>query len=668
MASFLPHFLRQLGYVLLERHEENRFSLASPPPDWFTELWPASNGRSGPFALAENSPFLENFLQEAESFWQVPRTGYSESGTWVEKTAAGEVPLEAKALYLDGKPILAIHSAGSQYREQLQVLQTARNSLLEHEHLLREIQKKDILLHCIVHDLSQPLSAMRGSFDCLATERDPERTAKFVSLGKNASERQEAMIREILQAFSTDLQGTLEEQDAASEAPDLLLMAREAVASLSPAFEAKGVRLSLNDQIAATTNWGVRGEKTRLLRVFTNLLENALRYTPSGSGVTIGIEEDGGFLKAYIDDEGPGLPLDLRPAQFFALFSKGKESAGKAGLGLYFCRITVERWGGSIGCASLTEKGSRFWFRLPRAVSTAETVPDRKVASRMHDSKHRPKVGQTENRNGMRILLADDQEDIRALTTHQLTRKGHEVVAVANGQAALEAAQAAHFDVILLDEEMPMLSGVQVAGAIREHQKNRDGRSLLVALTGNNTAEDKIRLLGAGFDSVFGKPFRMETLDAFLRNPDIADALETFPEVRSGSENGCVESALQRVGGDEKLLRQMIRTFLRETPIRMAAIEKALHRNNGAEVASVSHALKGSVGIFGATRASQQTQSLEDLGHMSDFQEANRVFGFLKEEIANLQQNLRRYAKQDEPPTGRKEEKPKSKENKPRKH
>ena len=104
-----------------------------------------------------------------------------------------------------------------------------------------------------------------------------------------------------------------------------------------------------------------RGKK-KVARIFTNLLENALRYTPAGSGVTIGIEDEGAFLKAYVDDEGPGLPADLRPAEMFALFGKGKKNGGKAGLGLYFCRVTVERWGGSIGCSSLAEIGIRSLF------------------------------------------------------------------------------------------------------------------------------------------------------------------------------------------------------------------------------------------------------------------------------------------------------------------
>jgi Histidine kinase-, DNA gyrase B-, and HSP90-like ATPase len=72
------------------------------------------------------------------------------------------------------------------------------------------------------------------------------------------------------------------------------------------------------------------GEESRLQRVFANLLENALRYLPFGSCVTLGAEIDHGFCKAYVDDQGPGLPRDLTPAQIFGLFSKGKQSTGKA--------------------------------------------------------------------------------------------------------------------------------------------------------------------------------------------------------------------------------------------------------------------------------------------------------------------------------------------------
>ena len=97
--------------------------------------------------IRESSPFLDNFLLDAEAFWQGREGGVCESGTWVEKAKSGtDIPVEAEAVLLDGKQILLLQSPDPQYREQVRVLQTARNSLLEHEKLLSEIQKKEILL------------------------------------------------------------------------------------------------------------------------------------------------------------------------------------------------------------------------------------------------------------------------------------------------------------------------------------------------------------------------------------------------------------------------------------------------------------------------------------------------------------------------------------------
>jgi signal transduction histidine kinase/CheY-like chemotaxis protein len=642
MNSLLANFIGQLGFVLLERHGDGLFSLVSKPPGWFGQIW-VINTSDNRFTITDLSPFLDNFLIDAEAFWNGAQNGACESGAWIETTHSGEqIVLEARALRLDDRQILTIFSPEIQYEDKVRVLQTARNSLLQHEKLMREIQKKEILLHCIVHDLSQPLSAMRGSFDCLATENNPKNAIKFIELGRHASDQQESMIREILNAFAADLQADLNAERTVSAAPDLLFSAKEAASTLAPAFSAKGVRLVMNDKNFARMNCKVQGEQTRLRRIFTNLLENALRYTPPNSSVTIGIEDEGPFLKAYVDDEGPGLPVDLRPAEMFALFGKGQTNGGKAGLGLYFCRVTVERWGGSIGCSSLAKIGSRFWFRLPKPHLNGANE-EKKRPERLTDETKRMNQ---QDIPGRRILLADDQDDIRLLSTHQLERGGHKVVAVANGQAAYEAVQKENFDIIFLDEEMPILNGVETVRAIREFQKTKGVRNIIIAFTGNNTAEDRTRLVAAGFDGVVGKPFRLGSLDSFLLDLGDANNLRTLGDERSLNYSETLEGLLHRVGGDRKLLRQMISTFLRETPKRLETIEKAIRRKNSVDLSSCAHALKGSLGIFAATEAFQHSQSLQELGRASEFEESRRIFRLLLEEIAKLQQNLRGYAKE----------------------
>jgi signal transduction histidine kinase/CheY-like chemotaxis protein len=648
MAGPLPEFLRELGYVLLEHKGNGVFALLSPAPAWLRELWELPTDDTE-IPIAKKSVFLENFLYEADAFWDSKRKGTCQSETWIEKSAAGrEIPLEAIALQWDGKRYLALHDAEPQFKERVQLLQTARNSLLDHERLQREIQKKEILLHCIIHDLSQPLSVMSVAFDCMTGERISSRGKDLLELGKRAGDQQSTMIRDVLQVFSADLKASLKAETQTSAAPDLLAGIESVLKVFTPVYAAKGVHLRLGEGIDKQAQWRVNGEASRIERVLSNLLENALRYTPAGSTVTIGLAQDGGFVRASVDDQGPGLPADLSPKQIFALFSKGKENGGKAGLGLYFCRVTVERWGGAVGCENLPRKGSRFWFRLPQASNTPSPQSgsqEVKVKSRMNQARSRPT-----RTSPARVLLADDQSEIRMLTADQLQRSGHHVVAVANGREALAALQSEPFDVALLDEDMPLMTGPEVLKAIREKPTTL-GPTMVVALTGYNSEPDRERLLRLGFDAVIGKPFRLDSLDALLRGSVSPASSAREEKISSAALRTPTESLLQRVGGDEKLARQMTATFLRDTPKRVIAMQKALKEKDGVNLASLAHAVKGSVSIFDAKLASEHAEKLQESARANNFTGLAAVYDRLKEEIAKLEANLRRYAGQKRSPS-----------------
>jgi len=639
MSDVLEKALAEMGFALLEYRGNGEFLPIATLPTWFSEIWAETRNSSDPIPLTRQSPFLESFLLEAEDFWNSPTPAGCQSETWIEKALSGrEIPVQARALLLDGNQILALLSPDAQFRERVRFLQTARNALLDHERLAREIQKKEILLHCIVHDLSQPLSIMHVAMDSLSEESISERSKQFLTLGKHAGDQQETMIRQILRTFSDDLRASLDAGTEGNVSSDLLECARKTTTSLAPTFEAKGVHLAVSSLVDLEAKWLVVAEESRLQRIFSNLLENALRYTPAGRRVAIGVEDEGDFLKAYVDDEGPGLPRDLRPEQIFGLFMKGKQSGGKAGLGLYFCRITVERWGGSIGCVTLPEKGSRFWFRLPRASGrTAASPSDAPDASNLKSAKRNPGIVRP-----LRILFADDQEDIRTLTAYQLKRSGHKVVIAKDGKQALNAFRSASFDVVLLDQEMPGMTGDEVARAIRKTEGGKKERVFLVASTGNTTSEDVRRLKQAGFDDVLGKPFRLEDLNLILSAAPAATDT-SMPSVLPGA---IFTELVARVGGDEKLLKRMIHTFRRDTPKRLAGIAEAIRRKNPEALASLAHALKGSVSIFGAESARKHTQELQDLGRGKELSMAAEVLALLKEEIAKLQANLRGYANQ----------------------
>jgi CheY-like chemotaxis protein len=246
----------------------------------------------------------------------------------------------------------------------------------------------------------------------------------------------------------------------------------------------------------------------------------------------------------------------------------------------------------------------------------------------------------------LRILLADDQEDIRTLTAHQLKRSGHKVVVAKNGVHALKTFRAASFDAAVLDQEMPGMRGDEVARAIRKTEQRKGKRIFLVASTGNTTSEDIRCLKEAGFDEVLGKPFRLEELNRILSSAPVAKAVSEPGLQPASTEGARMAELVGRVGGDEKLLKRMISTFLRDTPKRIAGIGAAIRRKNPDALASLAHALKGSVSIFGAEAARKQADELQEIGRSGELSGAPEALALLKEEIAKLQANLRGYANQ----------------------
>lgn len=366
--SLISAFLRSQGCALFEFAGEDSLRTVTELPSWCRAVMGEELPPDRLFKLEGRLPFLENFLVDAQEFWSSGETGRAESGPWVESGPDGEeIALEAFALWLEGKRILMVQNPQGRYESEHQVYQKAREGLLEHERLLREIQKKEILLHCIVHDLSQPLTAIRGSLSLLALMAVTPDLKELVQIAERQSLRQEVMIRGILEAFSAELQSTLVSGHEAGQEPDLAQCAEKTVEAFQNAYRDRGATIQVDPALDLKQNWKVTGEETRLLRVYGNLVENALRHAPQGSAVTLGVLDEGRYLRAFVDDQGPGLPSDQTGSDLFALFAKGKgESGGKAGLGLYFCKITVERWGGSIGCENRQKGGARFWFSLPR--------------------------------------------------------------------------------------------------------------------------------------------------------------------------------------------------------------------------------------------------------------------------------------------------------------
>ncbi|MBW4611856.1 MAG: HAMP domain-containing histidine kinase [Desmonostoc vinosum HA7617-LM4] len=365
--SITADLFSALNILVLERLDFGLFQIDGNVPNW-VEQFCSQKFTTGMEILIpqKNFSFLENFLIDAEEFWQRNSDSKLTSGIWTDQDINNtEYHFEAVAISVNNRKFLLIETLDEKYHEKQYIIQKARENQLIYQQWLKDNQKKDILIHCIIHDMAGQLSGMNGCFALLEFENLTPKGKERLEIGKKQSLQQEILIGEILDAFSAEIQSLESFTFDIDKAPDILNSIQDVITLSKPSFILNNIRLQLANNTDINADWKVVGEQSRLNRVIFNLVENALRYSPQNSTVIISLQSDLESILVNVDDQGVGIQPEM-VENLFNKFSQGKYKSGKSGLGLYFCRITVERWGGKIGYSPKPEGGSRFWFRLLR--------------------------------------------------------------------------------------------------------------------------------------------------------------------------------------------------------------------------------------------------------------------------------------------------------------
>lgn len=353
----LAALIAALEVLVLERLPTGQFIHRGLVPSWCLDLPTSELGKQA-FAIEEVFLFLGSFLESAEQAWRGGPSARASSGFFTETGIGGkELHLEASAIRVGQAEVLVISRNERAFGEQQLVLQRARELRLTYEALMREIEQKDVLLHTIIHDMASPLHLILGMLLLLSEQPLANPSADWARCALQAAKRQKQLIGEVLEVFSAE-QDTLPQ--AAGDVLELRSIIEQVMAELEPIARRKEIQLEA--QCASPSQ--VAGEARRLARIFTNLIDNALCNSPPKGIVRITTRSEGGWVWVTVDDQGEALPIELWP-QLFEKFAPRR--ARGTGLGLYFCRITVERWGGGIGYEPREGGGSRFWVRLPMA-------------------------------------------------------------------------------------------------------------------------------------------------------------------------------------------------------------------------------------------------------------------------------------------------------------
>ena len=235
----------------------------------------------------------------------------------------------------------------------------------------------------------------------------------------------------------------------------------------------------------------------------------------------------------------------------------------------------------------------------------------------------------------LRILVAEDNPVNQTIALRTLEKLGHLPKVAANGREALAALQRESFDVVFMDVQMPEMDGLAATRAIREEER-RSGRHLpIIAMTAHAMKGDKERCLGAGMDAYVSKP--VSTIEI---QKAIAQALhlprDPAQSLSSSSSKQCWDRSktMERLGGDEDLLREVVQIFLEETPKLMSTLQQGIENANPEIIERAAHSLKGQLGYLGLDEVAKLARELEEAGRRKELSRAAAMLSILTTEIA----------------------------------
>jgi PAS domain S-box-containing protein len=451
-------------------------------------------------------------------------------------------------------------------------------------------QTKSDFLASMSHEIRTPMNAIIGIADLLAKTPLSAEQNKYVQIFRRAGDNLMHLIDDILDLSKVEA-SQLELERTGFSLNDLLEKVTEMVAV---GAHEKG--LALKYEIAAQVPTALVGDPTRLRQVLLNLLGNAIKFTESGAvSIRVMREADSSIpntLRFTISDTGIGIPGEKLGA-VFERFTQADSSTtrkhGGSGLGLTISKRLVELMGGSIWVESEVGKGSVFSFAAPFEIWAGAKRP---AAVPIGTDSEPPLPA-------LHILLVEDSADNRTITLAYLQDTPYRIDIAENGAIACEKFIAGHFDLVLMDRQMPVMDGLTATRAIRAwEQANHRPPTPIIALTAAALKGDQEKCVVAGCTAYLSKPIKQEVLLQAIKEWSVV--------VPPPSTNDCGGMDTIFVRGDPQFA-DLIPVFFQNCRRNVIAILSALDGGDFDTVQSIGHNLSGAGGSYGF-------QAITDIG------------------------------------------------------
>ena len=438
------------------------------------------------------------------SFWKAMYKTLKKQKTW--KYEICNKAKDGSLYWVDSTivPILDKNNNTKNYiviRTDITPRKTHEKELLEaKEKAIKAANSKSEFLANMSHEIRTPLNAIHGFIDIIKKETKEEKTLRYINIINSSSKNLLQIIEDILD-FSKIESGKLEIEN-------LDFNTKESLGIIVYLFEAKcsqkNITLSLHYKEGLPDH--INSDPLRIKQVISNLLSNAIKFTEPNKHIDITIGFKNMYLSVSVKDEGKGIGKD-KLKHIFEAFGQEDTSTtrefGGTGLGLSISSKLVQLLGGELKVKSKLGVGSEFYFDIPVTIGT--NVDNIEM------------IKEQVNLSGKKVLLVEDNKTNQLFMSVVFEDMEIEFDLASDGREAIDAFQTSQYDVILMDENMPNMSGIEATKEILKIEKERNLiHTPIIALTANALKGDREKFLSAGMDEYLTKPIEQSKLNKIL--------------------------------------------------------------------------------------------------------------------------------------------------------